>query len=153
MFHITPQGWIGSQTYDISEEGIPVAELRLARIRDRTTFTVEGVDYTVRREGLFRQTYLLETAGRTVARATTWFPFARGFEVMAGDRLLSFKRSLFLRTFTLWHGNLQVGRMRRDAWLQRTATADFPADIALPIQLFLIFLVLVTWRRARRAAK
>jgi hypothetical protein len=61
-------------------------------------------------------------------------------------------RSLFSRTFVLVHGDREIGSMRSTSLLGNSADIDFPENLPLPMQLFLAFLVITAWRRARAAA-
>ena len=58
---------------------------------------------------------------------------------------------MWRREFGLFEGGVPVGRIAPAGWFGRRAVIDLPADIPLPAQLFLLWLVLVLWRRAAAA--
>jgi hypothetical protein len=132
-----------------------VGRLDSRAFRRTAGLEVEGVSYRVHREGLLGD-FVLEQVEQgpgpqELARAERMKPFSRAVHVRAGDRRLALHGKWpFLRTFTLLHGDREVGSMSREHWFGRTSTIDFPEEIPLPIRLFMAALVIYRWRQARR---
>ncbi len=149
---IVPVRWHSWDAH-VLEEDRPVCTIDVAGVRDRARFTLAGESYEIVSAGILPRRFRLERDGRVVASAERSGLWRRGFEVSAGDRSLAFRPTALLRRrFQLLHGDRVVGHFAPDGWLTRRARAMFPADIPLPIRIFIVFLGLTLWRRAARAA-
>lgn len=149
---LVPKGWY-SWDFHVREDGREVALIDKEWFRERATFALEGVTYEVRRTSILRGTFALERGGRLLAEATKTSIFRRAFDVRVGaDRYRLQSRSAFRREFRLLRGGVPVGVFRPVSLFRREATARFPASLPLQVDLFLVFLVLVLWKRETDAA-
>jgi hypothetical protein len=62
------------------------------------------------------------------------------------------KPSVWRRTFVLMDGERQIGSIAPESMWSRRATAELPHDWPTPIKLFVIWLVIVLWKRDAESA-
>ncbi len=150
MTEAVPRSWF-SRTIDFFEGGQPIAVLEHAVLRSSRIVVGEDV-YTIRWRGVLRRSYVLEGETRLLAEATATLIPPR-CEVMAGDRNLTLRGvGLARRTFRVFHGDLEIGTIRRRSLFRRDVAVDLPDSLPVPIRVFLAFLVYRFWRRRARAA-
>ena len=71
-----------------------------------------------------------------------------------GGRAFTLKAtSTFGRAFVLTEGDHAVGSVAPQGFFGRKAKADLPDDLTLEIRAFLIWLVVVMWKRQAKAAR
>ncbi|MFQ5889571.1 MAG: hypothetical protein ACE5JR_05910 [Gemmatimonadota bacterium] len=146
-----PGGWF-SWDFRIFEGEREIALLDRAWVRERGHFRLAGGVFDLYRDGLLGP-FVLETEGRVLARAEKLSALRRIFRVTAGERRYTLKAaSPFRREFVLLQGERRVGSMRPESVLRRVAVAEFPEELPLPIRIFLVFLVLLLWKREASAA-
>ena len=54
---------------------------------------------------------------------------------------------MWRRGFVLMDGERQIGTMSPESMWTRSATADLPPDWPMPIKAFVIWLVIILWKR------
>lgn len=139
----------------VSDGARDVGGVTFARWRDAGSITVGAETFAVARERRFSGEYLLTAGGTTIARAHKPTFFGRHVEIRHdGDRYELRRRSWFSREYVLQRGDHVLGTIARPAAaaFRRRAQADLPASLPLPVQLFVVWLVLLVWRQAARAA-
>jgi len=152
MLTLIPAGWF-SWSYRVLRDGADLTRIARPWFREQGSFVLEGVRYEVRRTGWLCGIFALERDGVLLAEATKPSVFRRAFEISVRDDRLDLRAaSPFGRTFGLWRGSEPLGTVRPVSVWGRTATADFAAGVAPEVQLFVVFLVLVLWKRAADAA-
>lgn len=153
MLTLIPKHWF-SWDFRVTEDGRDIALIDRDWFRERATLDVDGASYHVRRTSLVHGTFALELDGRVIAEAKKTSAFRRAFEVVTaeGERYELAAVSMFRRRFELLRGGVPVGVVEPVSVFGRTATAKFPTTLSRPLQLFLVFLVLVLWKRASDAA-
>jgi hypothetical protein len=111
--------------------------------------TVEGLPFKVYREGLASGAFLLEDAGGTiVARAEKPNALFRSFAVEHAGRTMVLRAHTPVgRAFVLEDRQRTIGTIAPDWSLTRRTTAHLPEDLSLPVQIFILWLVFVLWRR------
>ena len=57
------------------------------------------------------------------------------------------KPSVWRRGFVLMDGERRIGSMSPESMWTRRATADLPSDWPMPIKAFVIWLVIILWKR------
>ena len=148
MLTLIPDSWF-SWNFRVLRNDADLTVIRRDWFRERGTFEIRGVLYAIRRTSWIRSTFALERDGHAIAEASKPSSFRRLFDITAdGNRLELRPASWFGREFQLYRGTELLGVVRPNSFWSRTATADLLDSIALPIQLFTIFLVLVLWKRA-----
>ena len=141
-----------SWTFTVSDGPRLVASIACRGWADRGVLTIDGTEYIAHREGRFRGDYLLDAGRTTIVRATK-AGFRAVFEVKHdGERYVVARRSLLGRAFVLRKGDREIGAIVPAAFFSRRATADLPPDLPVPLRMFVLWLVIVSWRRAARAA-
>lgn len=145
--HITPAGWF-TRDRNIETNGRTVLLRR--RWLGNGEFTLDGEDYRIV-AGRLRRSARLERGGFTIATAEAKWVL-RGWDVVAANRRLELRRRFGRRTMSLVHGDIEIGMMKPDGVLSRSATADFPGELPVEVRIFLIHLVLLLWARRRAAA-
>ncbi|MBM3470135.1 MAG: hypothetical protein FJX73_05000 [Armatimonadetes bacterium] len=92
--------------------------------------------------------FVLESGGAVLARAEKPSAFRRSFVIEhEGRRYTLRSRSAFLRAFVLLDGSAEVGSITPEGMLTRRADVTLPLDLPLPVRVFIIWLVLILWRR------
>jgi hypothetical protein len=72
-------------------------------------------------------------------------------EVTCGQRKLSLvAQSPLTRVFSVYDGDGPIGSIYPDHCFTRKTAIDLPDDIVLPVKVFLFWLVVLMWRRAKR---
>jgi len=111
------------------------------------------VTYAVYREGILNGAFVLEADSSVVARAAKPSFFRREFVVDCGRKSYTFRtRSMFGRGFVLFDSSEEVGSITPEGTFTRRMRAEFPKDLALPVGVFLVWLVVILWRRNSQAA-
>src|SRR5688500_3594621 len=152
MLHATPRSMF-SWDFTIRRDDEPVAEVDMAWIRERAEVSIAGQTYVFSRESMPRGTFALRVGGQVLVSARKVSVFARAFEVELGRQRLALRAVWFWgREFGLFDGADRIGGIRPTGWPGRSAVIELPDDIALPEQVFLFWLVAVSWRRAANAA-
>lgn len=133
------------------DDGSSIA-LDMGWLREGGRFTWAGTEYQVLREGFWFSDFLLMADGQVLARGTKISLFGRSFAVRLSDRELKLWASWFSRRFELIEQDAVVGMVSPDGFFTRSCTGEFPKDLSVPVQVFLLSLVLLMWRRQNNAA-
>jgi len=151
MFQLIPHGWPG-WNFDVFEGDHQVAEIKTSTLPESGTFAIDGVSYRAYREGMFSGDFFLESDGQTIASAEKPSAFLNSFNITHIDRSYALKKESFVsRSFILLEGDREVGSIRSEGLLTRKATAALPEMIPRPVQLFVIWLAILLWRREANA--
>jgi hypothetical protein len=152
MLTLIPKSWF-SWDFRVTDNSGDIALIDRHWFREDASFSINGRSFDVRRTSLVRGTFALEHAGVTVAEARKPSSFRRAFDITtATDHYRLEAANIFGRAFVLSHDGIPVGGVRPTSFIGRSATAQFPERLPREIQLFIVFLVLVLWRRAADAA-
>ncbi|GAB4237662.1 MAG: hypothetical protein OHK0028_14990 [Deltaproteobacteria bacterium] len=146
QIEIVPKSWF-SWDYDLYERGALLATIDNAWWRELGAFEHGGKRYTVRRDGLTGP-FLLEGEEGEIARAVKpGFAFRR-FEVeYAGRRFSLHSVSSLRNSFELAEGDRPAGSVRCSGRLSYRGQAFLPPDLPPPVRVFLVWLVVLLWRR------
>jgi hypothetical protein len=152
MLIATPKRWF-SWDFEVREGGgAPVADLKLSMWRERGAITVGGIEFGVTREGLVGA-FILEGAGGALARAEKPSAFRRAFAIESGGRQYALKAaSVWGRSFALLDGDREIGAVSSARVFSRQACADLPEDMPLEVRSFMIWLVLMIWKRQQQSS-
>jgi len=152
MLRIVPKS-LFNWTFKIFQGGQPIAVIDRSMVREAGELILEEAYYKLYREGLINGRYLLERDDAIVAWAEKPSAFRNVFEVNYGEqRYVLKKKSAFLRLFLLELEGRTVGTMRPVRAFTRTAEADFPDHLPVAVQVFMVWLVLILWKRASDGA-
>lgn len=142
-----------SWDYRVFQGDEEVALVDFAWLRERAWVTVDGEDYRIEREGIARGRWFLRSGDGVLASAEKPSAFRRRFDVTVTDRRFTLEPGApWSRRLVLRHGARERGSIEPEGLLTRKARIDLPADLSLPVRIFLSFLVLVLWKRAHAAA-
>ena len=124
-----------------------VARLDLSSWRERAEIMIGDVTHRTFREHALGD-FAIEAGGRELARATKPSAFRDTMIVHYGGRDYTLlKPSIWRRTFALLDGERQIGAISPESAWTRRATADLPPDVPVPIQAFVVWLVILLWKR------
>lgn len=147
MLTAVPKG-LFSWDFTLCNGDRPVAEVGLAFWPERGSLNAEGTNFTVRREGLLSGAFLLETAGKVVARAVKPSMFQRRIEIEFGeDRYLLETASYFGRAMRIKRGGEIIGVFQPKGFFTWRMDVDLPDNIPMAIRGFIFWLAVVLWKR------
>ncbi len=151
MLQLVPESWL-SWNFDVLEDDRLVASIKVSSLPESGTFSFDGTDYRAYREGMLSGDFFLASDGHTIARAQKPSAFLNTFEIHYSDRSYTLKKkSLVGRSFVLFEGDREVGSIRPEALLSRKSAASFPETMPGAVQVFVIWLAILMWRRETNA--
>lgn len=151
MLQLVPQNWF-SWNFDILDDDHLVASIKVSSLPETGTFSLDGADYRARREGMFSGDFLLEGNAQTIAHAQKPSAFLSTFEIQYSDRSYTLKKeSVVGRSFVLFDGDREVGSIRPEGFLSRKSAVSLPATMPRPVQVFVLWLAILIWRREANA--
>ncbi|MFQ5568745.1 MAG: hypothetical protein ACE5G0_03660 [Rhodothermales bacterium] len=152
MLRVLPKRWF-SWDFTIYDGDVSVADLDLAVFKEAGTLHIGGIACTMYREGLMSGAFVLEAEGYVLVRAEKPSALIRMFEVTYDDKRYMLKaRAAFFRAFELLEGEQRIGVLSPDHAFTRKMTADLPEAMPLAVRVFIIWLVLILWKRDANAA-
>jgi hypothetical protein len=152
MLIAIPDGWF-SWGFTIFDDQKAIAKIDLAWMREAGELNLDGSNYRVFREGLLSGAFILEKEGRVLARAIKPSALIRSFKVDYNNRSYTLEaETALLRKFLLRGNGQTIGSVRPEHAFTRRAIIDLPADIALPVRIFMVWLTLVLWKREADSA-
>jgi hypothetical protein len=151
VLRLVPQGWL-AWNFDVLENDRPVAEIKTSSLPESGTLTIDGSSFRAYREGLLSGEFFLESEGQTIARAQKPSAFLNSFEIQHSDRSYTLKKESFVgRAFVLFEGDREVGSIRPEGFLSRKAAVSLPEEMPKPVQIFVMWLTILLWRREANA--
>jgi hypothetical protein len=149
MLTAVPKSWF-SWDFRILDGEQTVAEIDLSIWGEKGSLTVERTSYQVHREAWMRGAFVLQANGAVLARAEKPSAFQRSFDIQhAGKRYRLRAGSVFGRSFVLLDGTRELGSVFLEQLFSRRACVELPAELPLPLRIFILWLVLLLWRRAK----
>lgn len=147
MLTADPKHWFSSG-FTVMEGSQTLAEFDVS-VWEKGVLTVQGVSYRAYREGgIWRGTFILESAGAVLARAEKPSAFRSYLRIGHLDkRYILRERSAFGRTLLLLDGDRQIGVLSPRGISRRRVAADLPEALPLPVKVFVIWLAVVLWNR------
>jgi hypothetical protein len=130
------------------DESVEVADLDTSTWREKATLTIQGVKYSVYREGLMSGDFILESAEAELARAEKPSVFRRCFVINHAGRLYTLRAtSSFTRRLVFLDDSREVGSIASEGFFTRRAIVDLPDEIPLPVKIFIAWLAVILWKR------
>ncbi len=150
---VVPKSW-AAWSYNVLQDGNGVAAIRNASMwKDKAVLEIGGTPYEVSREHLMSGQFLLQQNGATLAYAQKPGVFRNSIGLMyQGKQYTLKKESAFRRSFVLSDQGREVGSVRPAGLFTRKANVSLPEELPLPVQIFVIWLVLVLWKHQQNAA-
>jgi hypothetical protein len=154
LLEFGPRSWFSPGIYNVVQNGAPIGEIDCAWLREQGTIKIGGASYACSREGLMSGAFFLEANGQRLASAEKPSALHELFTVKIGDKSYTLKKaSIFGRSFVLTKNDRQVGLIAPKRFFGRKAKAEFSDDLAMEVRVFLIWLVIVMWKRNAKAAR
>lgn len=143
---MVPKRWY-SWDFTVMSGDRTIADLDLSAWRERAEIRIGDVTHRVFRESALGD-FVIEAGDRELARATKTSFFTHTVIVHAdGKDYTLLKPTIWRRGFALMDGDRQIGSIAPERLWSRRAVADLPADWPVPIKSFVIWLVLILWKR------
>lgn len=143
---------ICARRFSIRDGDQEVAELSIGWFSETGTATAEGRAMQLRREHVAGGAFELEVGGTLIAKAYKPSLFRNRFELDFGNvRIILERESLLGFAFVIRRGRDVLGRIERPNVFTREAEIDLPDEWPIPLKLFVIWLVLIIWRRLNSA--
>jgi len=147
-----PTGW-ASWNARITTEDREVAILSISTFKNKGAVQLDGDDYTMEPHGVWGGAGVLRKGASVIAQAKKPSFFRRTFEISsAGHHFRLESRSWTGREYALVVGGQEVGRIHSHGLTGRKVEMEFPDEVPLVLQLFLLYLVLVQHKREAAAA-
>lgn len=148
MLRAEPAAWFSWKFTIFDLSGRAIATIDIGWVREAGELHLDGEAYRIYREGLFGGAFILEAGGNELARAVKPSALLRSFTVSNNGREFSLRAaSPVERTFILRENDREIGTVRPERAFARKALIDIPDDIALPVKIFMAWLVFVLWKR------
>lgn len=140
-----------SWSYDVYSDEDFLTNITLSWWQSKTeksnSFDFDGTTYQIIREPGWGAFVLSDSAGEIcrAVKPSAWF---RSFDITINDETWVLKAAFpGSRSFDLVKNDKSVGHVSTKGFFRNRATTEFPDEIPLPNQLFMIWLVIVIWRR------
>ncbi len=148
MLKLIPKSWL-SWDFTAFDASRAVADFELSSWREKADLTIQGVPYSVYREGWMSGDFILKAvAGPELARAEKPSAFRRRFVIRhAGRSYTLCAASAFLRRFVLLDGSREIGSVSPQGFFSRRATVVVPDEMPLPVRIFVAWLAVILWKR------
>jgi hypothetical protein len=152
MLQAAPRGWF-SWNFVVSDGEDQIADIRLAMLREAGELVVQNKSYRVNREGIMSGAFVLQQDDVELARAEKPSAFHRSFEIGHGGRRYTLgAESAFRRKFVLKENGHSAGSVYPVNAFTRKCAVDLPSDIPLPVRVFMVWLVIILWKRESDSA-
>jgi hypothetical protein len=152
MLSAVPDSWL-SWDFTIFDGHKAIAKIDLSWLREAGELYLDGASYRVSRERLLSGAFTLEKDGHVLARAEKPSALIRSFKLEYNDKRYTLEaESALRRKFVLRVGGQTIGSVWPEHAFTRKAVIDLPADIALPVRIFMVWLTVILWKREADAA-
>ena len=140
-----------SWDFTVYDDGVPVAEIDLAWIREAGDVIIDAVPCQLYRDGLMGD-FVLEAGGFALVRASKPSAFLREFDITYDERRFTLKaQSAFTRGFDLFEDDERIGVIEPDHMFTRKMTVNLPETLPLAVRVFIVWLVILMWKRAAQS--
>jgi len=97
--------------------------------------------------------FILESSGSIMARAEKPSAFRRSFIIDYRDKQYTLRAASALRrSFLLLDGDIKIGSLSPEGIFTRRTSVDLPAELPLPVKVFIIWLTVILWKRDSNSA-
>ncbi len=149
----TPKRWL-LWDYDVRDVfGRHIGDVRVLPWRAAGTMLVEGMRLDASRRGVFVGPIVLTGPSGEVARATRIGLFTRRIALEFGGRSLVLRSaSVWSREMHLMEGEVTIGTAVPEGLFSRRAQVELPDSLPVDVRLFVVWLVLYTWKAQQNAS-
>jgi hypothetical protein len=149
MLRAIPKGWLSSN-FKILENDVEIAELNFKFASEEVNIEIQGIDYKFEpRETYFSGgSYVIESNNSVLAVAERPGMLGEAFSFVLGEKQYQLRpESGWSLKFILLEGEQEVGAIYPEGVFSSRAIAELPADISLPVKVFILWLVVLLWKR------
>ena len=146
VLDLVPVRWFSADR-NVLQEGVLLAELRFSSWRENGSIRSGGSLYSIRKDGMFSDRFLLEEDGRFFCCATMKSFWSRTV-------VLDYEGVHYVLKSTGWGSRvnisregLEIGTVYESGFFGRGARAEVVDGIPLAIQTFLLWLTVLGWNR------
>src|SRR5262245_14318386 len=151
MLSAVPKHWY-EWNFHLHDDRRVVGEIEMSKWKEKATLVVNGECCQTYREGACFGAFVLECAGKIIAKAVKPSAFAKKFIVRHGPRELTLEvESAFRRTMVLFEQGIRIGTIAPESTFSRSARIDLPNSLPPIVQAFITWLALVLWKRGTDA--
>lgn len=150
---IVPTNWYDWK-FRVTDGSQSVANLTVSGWCEQGALNIGASAYRINRESWMSGAFILEREDTVLARAEKPSFFRREFVIYHRDReYLLRPESLFRRAFVLLDSSQHVvGSITPKTAFTRTAAADLPDVLPLPVRMFIVWLTMLSWRRQQNSS-
>lgn len=153
MLELVPASWLG-RSFSIERDGQQVAQIDLRWLRERGELTIKGAPYRLDRAGILRGTFTLAQMGQAIAVARQPSMMRDRYELNTAEGHVYelVNTSWWSGAFSLREQGREIGSVRRHNSFSRRAAIAMPEQLSLPVAVFAVTLVILSWNRKSAAA-
>lgn len=145
MLKAIPKAWY-SWDFTILDGSQPVADIDMSLWREKGVLMILDTAYKVYREHVMTGSFILESEGTILARAIKPSLFLRSFIVEHAGKQYALRSALW-RRYRLLDGDREIGSVSPETIIMRRANVDLPEDLPLSVRIFILWLVILLWKR------
>ena len=155
MLRAVPDGWFSYNFTVFDRGGTPVARVDLSNWRETAKITLGESRYEACRKGGMSKEFVLQKEdGQVVAVAEKPSGWRDRLVFEHGANRYELKHeSTWSNAFVLSRDGVGwVGSVKRKGFFKREWTVELPEELPLEVRVFLMWLVVILWKRAESAA-
>lgn len=138
-----------SWTYEIADRRGHIATVSLHWLREAGRLVIDQTPYSLGREGWISGVFYLDSGRARLASATKQSVLTRSFDLEIDNETYVLRpKSMFRRAFVLESRGKIVGEISPTSLFSRGAEADLPLELSVAARIFVLWLVILMWRRA-----
>jgi hypothetical protein len=143
-FELLPRKWYSSD-YRVLRGEVELTSFKFLSGPERSFFSLTGNSYLAHKEKWNSPNFFLDEGETRIALAKKPSWSSKTFHLEHQGRPYTLKAES--KRFVLSCDQKEVGSIAKTGWFSRNGTADLPDDLPLSINLFLIWLALLMWKR------
>jgi hypothetical protein len=148
---VVPTRWL-AWDFSVMQGTQQLTSVEMSAWREKAEFRIQDRTYHVFRDGMIGD-FVLQAAGSTVARASKPSSFRRDFVIKYDEKVYTLKaKSSFGRGFILRDEHREIGSLTPETAFSYRAAVDLPDHLPLEMKVFIVWLVMILWKRAASAA-
>ena len=150
MLHFEPTGILAS-SFRVTRGVRERTTLSLGWMRESGAFRHDGKRYTLDRTGWISGDFTLRLDGRRLAGAVKTSVLRRSFEIRCSEGSYLLRApSILRRSYELIEGGRVIGSVDAAGTFTRKGRARLPKELSFEASVFILWLVLLMWKRAER---
>jgi len=137
-----------SWDFSVSQDTEQIANILVSRYPEKGLLKTYETELEAYREDVEGDRFVLKTSKYVIGFAEKPSSLRRLFDVHFSDKHYTLKpASLFSKKFILMEGSNQIGLVIPRGFFSRGAKVELPENLPLSLKVFVIWLVLLNWRR------